>query len=173
MGIIVWVALAECCKSPQKSLIETKEEKTTENIEVDDTTTVIRDKVITSIPTDSGGTKTIIHEEERTIKRNRQTASKHNQVNQAEQGFDKISTKMEREKTKQIKAQSKSDAKVGVAKAKSDAKVGVAKAKSDAKIAKENRKAQQSWFTRRNIGKIIFFAFMAAILWYWGKKPYY
>lgn len=162
MAIIVWVALAECCKSPQKSLIEMKEDKTTENIEVDDTTTVIRDKVITSIPTDSGGTKTIIHEEERTIKRNRQTASKHNQVNKAEQGIDKVSPKMEREKTKQIKAQSKADA-----------KVGVAKAKSDAKIAKENRKAQQSWFTRRNIGKIIFFAFMAAILWYWGKKPYY
>lgn len=160
--IILWAALAECCKSPQQTTNEFKEEKITETIEVDDTTTVIRDKVITSMPTDSGGTKTIIHEEERTITRNRQRASKYNQANQAQQRLDKISPKMEREKTKQIKAQSKADA-----------KVGVAKAKSDAKIAKENRKANQFRFTKRNIGKIIFFCFMAAVLWYWGKKPYY
>lgn len=160
--IILGVALAECCKSPQQTINEVKEEKTTEIIELDDTTIVIRDKVVTSMPTDSGGTKIISHEEERTITRNRQRAAKYNQANQAQQRLDKISQKMEREKTKQIKAQSKADA-----------KVGVAKAKSDAKIAKENRKAQENWLTRRNIGKIIFFSFMAAILWYWGKKPRY
>ena len=146
--IILFVALVECCKSPQQVIKENTITQNTTYEELDDTTTIITETTVTSIPTVEGGTKTTTNENKKIIKHNKKRGNNTCQVSKDEQKVDGLTPILEKEKTKRIKSNNK----------------------TTAKVAKEERKTQQSIGYRSFITRIIIFFAVGLFLFLWAKK---
>lgn len=146
--LILAVVTAESCRTPRQTL---KSENTIENTvieNVDDTTTVETTTVVTTIPTQGGGTQTTTNEKKRIINHKSKKAKEHHQVSQDEQKTDGITPVLEREKTKRQKSDNK----------------------RIAKVAKEERKAQQDTFFSSLVKRLIGYAIVATLLYFWIKR---
>lgn len=142
------VGTTESCRSPRQTL---KENSTIENTvieNVNDTTTVETTTVVTTIPTQGGGTQTTTNEKKRIINHKSRAASNNQKVINDEQKTDGLTPALEKEKTKRVKSDNK----------------------RIAKVAKEERKAQQGTYFQSLAKRLVIYAIVAILLYFWIKR---
>lgn len=147
--LVIWaVGTAESCRSPRQTLRESSTIENTVIENVDDTTTVETTTVVTTIPTQGGGTQTTTNEKKRIISHKSKAASNHQKTSKDEQKTDGITPVLEKEKTKRIKSDNK----------------------RIAKVAKEERKVQQGTFFQSLAKRLLLYAIVAILLYFWIKR---
>ena len=146
--MILVIALAECCKSPEQIIDKKTDNQSLTIEELDDTTTVETLTESTSMPTADGGTKNTTHETKRIIRKHKKRASEHKKVNENDCKIDGLTPILEKENTKRIKSVNK----------------------TKRALAKEERKKENQALSFRNLFKGLFFFMVAVLIYYFGKK---
>lgn len=146
--VILFVALAECCKSPQQTFKENSVIENTVTEELDDTTTIITTTEETTSPTADGGIKKTTNEKKRIIKHKSKTGREHQKINKDEQKVDGLTPILEKEKTKRIKSNNK----------------------TTAKLAKEERKGLKFNLYVTLLKRLIIFFAVGLLLYFWVKR---